>query len=151
MDSACRNMPKSDLTCNMALQMLRLVWWTLNFIVPRIMVYMSHFSSTQCNVTVNHRSIASKDHMSHVNKTSVCAQAFNIVHNIYFNTSFVYSAADSVTLFPLICGYLGSTVLMKAVKPCRYPRCKGRFCTTAVRNWHLLFSLYNTLPQWFHQ
>ena len=68
-----------------------------------------------------------EDRMSHVNETSLIAQAYDTVLRMDFTTSFVSSSIDLVIPLRLICGYIGSTDLMKAMKSGRSPCCKGRF------------------------
>ena len=126
MSSARWNMPNSNLTFNMALEMLCLVCCTLNAIVSRIMVCVFHFPSSQCNVTVNYRSFATEGHMSNANKTSFCLQTYDIVYRMHFTTSSACSSNDLVTFLRLIRGHLGSTVLMKAVKSGGSSRFKSR-------------------------
>ena len=117
MNTTRRNIPNLDLTCNVALEMLHLLCSTLIAIVPRIMVHISHFSSSQCNVIVKYRSFVTEGHMSHVNKTSVSTQNCDTVQHMDFTASSSYSSTALAALPQLICGYLGSTVLMKTVKP----------------------------------
>ena len=120
-------MPNLDLTFNMVLELLRLVCYMLNAITPQIVVSMSHLSLSQYNVTVKCGSFATEDHMLHVNETSVSTQACDIVKLMVFITSSTYLYTDLITLLRLICGYLGSNVLMKAMKLDRSPRWRGRF------------------------
>ena len=56
------------------------LWCVVRWIpsCPKLMVYMSHFLSSQCNVIVKYWSFAMADQMPHVNKTSLIAQACDI-------------------------------------------------------------------------
>ena len=117
-----------------------------------IVVCMSHCSSRQYNVTSNYISFATEDHISHVNETSVSAQAWDIVHRVGFTTSSTYSCTHLVTVLRLIGGYLGFTVLMKSVKHGRSPRCSSRFshaCIIAMAFTHCLNRGFFDPIAWF--
>ena len=101
---------------------------TLNAIVPKIMVCISHFSSSQCNVTVKYADHSYwRPHVACEQNVCLCASLWHCTPYAFPPPHLPFPPLTSSHFSDWFVAILGSTFLMKAVKLGRSPRCKERF------------------------